>query len=187
MIDLQYNTIKLGRQILSFAENNANLYSNTVDSSREIVKKIDWSLNRIKENLFSLEKQYISNILTHLMVILKTSGVVLSAYSFIDEELDGDLIGGFLTAIQSFGLEITKKETPMKKLSYHDFEIEIEDGKYVRIALILQGEPIPLISQELSEFCKKFEVHFDTLLQDFRGNISEFEKETPSLINEIFL
>ncbi|MFX1452572.1 MAG: hypothetical protein ACFFCM_17170, partial [Promethearchaeota archaeon] len=186
MIDLQYNSINLARKVLAFGENNAKLYSNTVDKSQEIVKKIDWSLNRIKDNLITLEKQYIANILTHLMVIVKSSGVVLTAYSFIDEELDGDLIGGFLTAIQSFGLEISKKETPMKRLSYHDFEIEIEDGKYVRIALILLGEPTPLITQELFEFCKRFELKFESILQDFQGNISEFEKETPSLINEIF-
>ncbi|MFX0136229.1 MAG: hypothetical protein ACFFDN_21495 [Candidatus Hodarchaeota archaeon] len=186
MLDLQFNMINLGHQILAFGENNAKLYSNSVDSNQEIVKKIDWSLDRIKDNLFSLEKQYISNILTHIMVLIKTSGVVITAYSFIDEDLEGDLIGGFLTAIQSFGLEISKKETPMRKLSYQDFEIEIEDGKYVRIALILQGEPIPLVTQQLSEFCKKFETHFDSILQDFRGDISIFVKETPSLISEIF-
>lgn len=185
---LQYNIINWANKILDFGENNTKLYlsSNSFEGNPEIIKKIEWSFNRIKNNLNNIEKQYISNILTHLMIIMKKSGVVLIANSFIEEDLEGDLIGGFLTAIQSFGLEISKKETSMKKLSYQDFEIEIEDGNYIRIALILQGQPIPLISQKLNNFCSNFESHFESLLQNFDGDISLFLEETPKIINEIF-
>lgn len=187
-IDLQFYTIDWCRQMLVFGETNAKLYAKSVDSNQNIVRKTDWSLQRIKDNLNTIEKQYISNILTHIMVLLKTSGVVLSVYSFADGKmLDSDLIGGFLTAIQSFGMEISKKETStMKKISYQDFEIEIEDGDFVRIALILQGLPIPLVYQKLSDFCKKFESQFNNELKNFKGDISVFEREVNSIINEIF-
>jgi len=187
-IDLQYNTINWATEILNFGENNAQLYmsSNSFESNPEIIKKIEWSFNRIKNNLNNIKKQYISNILTHLMVLQKNSGVVLSAISFIEEELEGDLVGGFLTAIQSFGLEISKKETSMKKLSYQDFEIEIEDGNIIRVALILRGEPIPLLSEKLITFCKKFESDFSSELQNFTGDISAFIDRAPKIINEIF-
>jgi len=187
-LDLQFNSINWAHDILKFGENNAKLYinSNTAESNPKILKKLEWSFNRTKENLLNLEKRYISNILTHLMVITKISGVVLTAYSFIEEELEGDLIGGFLTAIQSFGLEISKKETPMKKLSYQDFEIELEDGEYVRIALISQGQPIPLLRQKLTEFCNRFESYFHSDLENFHGDITEFKEKTPKIINEIF-
>ena len=49
-------------------------------------------------------------------------------HNFTEKTLDSDLIGGFLSAIQSFGAEISKEETTMKKLSYEHFEIELLEG-----------------------------------------------------------
>ncbi len=187
--DLQYNAINWCHEILKFGENNAKLYMNskTVGTSSEIVKKIEWSLSTIESNLLNIENQYFSDILTHLMVIYKTNGIVLIANSFIEEEMgSGDLIGGFLTAIQSFGIEISKRDTPMKRLKYEDFEIEIKDGDFVRIALILQGEPIPLVDKQINDFCKKFESKYYSDLSDFSGDITKFQEETPEIIKGIF-
>ena len=90
-----------------------------------------------------------------------------------------------MSAIQSFGIEISKKQTPLKRLSYEDFEIELLASKFTTTALILSGHPNKLIINKLKEFVNKFETKYRKELQEFYGNISIFE-ETKELIQDVF-
>jgi hypothetical protein len=99
--------------------------------------------------------------------------------------LDPDLISGFLTAVQSFGSELSSEKTEMKKLAYKDFEIELNVGDYVRAALFLIGPGTKWLINNLVTFINSFEQQFGEVLKDWHGDVSQFTT-APELVKEIF-
>ncbi|TFF89011.1 MAG: hypothetical protein EU549_02000 [Promethearchaeota archaeon] len=126
-----------------------------------------------------LEKQYEKyqelKKLSYIIIMEKDSGVIITQHRFTISEIDTDLIGGFLTAIQDFGSEISKTSTQVRKIQYQNFEINIEDGKYIRVALILKGKHTQKITNKLSEFIKLYEKKYGKELSNFTGDVSKFE------------
>ncbi|MHA1798461.1 MAG: hypothetical protein ACTSVY_08420, partial [Candidatus Helarchaeota archaeon] len=135
----------------------------------------------LKKKIFEEEIKYSKNILKYLMVIHKETGLTIYEKGFYGTEFDPDLIGGFLTAIQNFGSEISSQETAMKKLVYKDFQIELEDGDYIRAALILNGEPTKYLIKNLLKFVNSFENTFRDELQDWAGNLKIFREKEDAL------
>ena len=81
-------------------------------------------------------------------------------------------MSGFLTAIQSFGTELTEKDSAMKKLAYKDFEIELNKGRYTTAALLLSGPGPKLLERTLERFIHSFEQTYEHILKNWRGDIS---------------
>ena len=183
--NLLYDIINWMETILAFSITNAkNCYESSY-LNKEERKNIENGIINIKTGIKSKIEHYSKNILFNLMIINKDSGLILYTHHFTEDSVDTDLIGGFLTAIQSFGSEISKKETSMKKLSYEHFEIEIVTGKYVYVALITSGFPTEFTTQSLSNFIKRFEMEYEKEIQEFYGNISIF-KDVKRILDSIF-
>ena len=81
----------------------------------------------------------------------KDSGICLRELGAQDTDLEPDLISGFLSAIQSFGTELSKEEVPMKKIAYKNLEIELYLGETTICALLARGE----ITAHLSALLKQ--------------------------------
>ncbi len=127
--------------------------------------------------------------ISYIMVIHKDAGLTLYSKK-ISMELDSDLIGGFITAISQFKSEIKKPvdEFDISKgfeMDYHDFKIDMVDGKYIRTALILEGIPSKQLKKNQEMFTNSFETKFSSLLVDFTGDVKPL-KETDDLIEEFF-
>jgi hypothetical protein len=97
------------------------------------------------------------------------------SWTLADLHINADLVGGFLHALQSFGMELSASETSMKTLSYENYQFQIETGEYTRTALILRGPPNPFLISRLQEFVKQFELSFKTQIVQFTGNIDPFK------------
>jgi hypothetical protein len=102
--------------------------------------------------------------ISHIMIIHKDIGVALYSKQISYQELDSDLISGFLHAISQFRSELTKdkesKEPIIGKsmeMDYYDSKIVITDGKNIRVALILDEAP----SEQLKEGQLAFTNHFE--------------------------
>ncbi len=185
-LNLQYFILAWLESIIVFSETSTRNYLESPAVVEETLKKIQWGNAKLREELKNKTNQYSREILFALMIIHKLGGLSIYNQNFKGEELDSDLIGGFLTAIQSFGAEVSKKETVMKRLSYEHFEIELEEGEFVRPALITLGFPDELTIKRLNEFRIKFETKYRKDLEVFTHNVSIFE-ETKDLVEEIFL
>ncbi|MFX1277213.1 MAG: hypothetical protein ACFFBP_18210 [Promethearchaeota archaeon] len=127
--------------------------------------------------------------ISYIMVIHKDAGLTLYSKQ-ISMELDSDLIGGFITAISQFRSEIKKPvdEFGISKgfeMDYHDFKIDMVDGKNIRTALILEGIPSEQLKENQNEFTNSFEAKFGSLFVDFTGDITPF-KETDDLVEKFF-
>jgi len=124
-------------------------------------------------------------IIRYLLIIHKDNGLVLFTHGFGKFQFDSDLVGGFLTAIQSFGVEISQKATPVTKLAYGAFELELKAGNFITVAIVLAGKGTELIRKKLNTFTGDFERKFKTNLEQWDGNIDAF-KEIEPVVNKLF-
>jgi hypothetical protein len=137
-------------------------------------------LNRLRA-IWAKDAQILDDLLriSHIMIIHKEAGVVIYDKKVAIEEIDSDLIGGFLQAISSFRQEIRKdidfeKGTKGFEMDYYDFKIVITDGEYIRVALILDGSPSENLKERQVEFTRAFENKFGKVLQEFDGEIKAY-------------
>ncbi|WP_371805894.1 hypothetical protein [Candidatus Lokiarchaeum ossiferum] len=121
--------------------------------------------------------------LHHIMIIHKATGVSLFFKSFAEEELDPDLISGFLSAVQSFGKEI-KSQKSLNELSYGDKILLFSDGVFIRVTLVLGKSASPYMKRNLAKFVGRFEAEYHTKLEKWRGQLNTFA-DAGDLIDDI--
>ncbi len=127
--------------------------------------------------------------ISYILILHKDAGVTIYNEQ-ISMDLDSDLIGGFLTAISQFRSELKKDIIPKSgekgfEMDYYDFKIVITDGKYARVALILDGIPSESLKENQWDFTRRFEMKFGANLSEFQGDIRPF-KETNDLVDRVF-
>jgi len=185
-IQLEMNVIDWLKELLKIIQNNAKTYQETFKDQDISFNKIKERIEQLEERINKNEERFSINILRYLMVIDQKSGLTLFNHGFGDFQFDSDLVSGFLTAIQSFGTEISQKSTQMKKLAYQDFEISMDDGEKIRVALVLAGPITSYLESKLKEFISIFESRFANELQNWSGDVSEFHVMNP-IADEIFM
>ncbi|MDD1777987.1 MAG: tetratricopeptide repeat protein [Candidatus Helarchaeota archaeon] len=185
-LELKFHTFNWTKTLFNMATSTTKLYLEMVGKSDEKTsQKLQSELDQISKRLIEEEKNYSSQILNYLIITKKISGIPLYQMNFIAAKFDTDLVSGFLSAIQSFGTEISKEKTTMEKLAYKDFKIFFQDGQFTRCALILRGEITELLLTKLKTFVAAFETKYHSLLFRETANISLFSK-VDALINEYF-
>ena len=85
------------------------------------------------------------------------------------------------------GSKITEKEAKsgLKDLSYGQFKIIVQEGKYVNVALVLIKRPSETLRGKLKRFIKVFEEKFKDQVEHFTGQVLSDLSVTP-LIEEVF-
>ncbi|MFX0134792.1 MAG: hypothetical protein ACFFDN_14215, partial [Candidatus Hodarchaeota archaeon] len=147
---------------------------------------IQEGLNALYKDIDEIEQRYSMKILRYLLVVQKHTGITFYRGKLgSDEELDPFLVSGFLSAISSFGTELSldKKETMMKKLTYEDFEINLEDGDHIRAALLSHGKGTVFLTDKLKEFVRQFEEGYLTEIINWNGKMSVFNQASEILLN----
>ena len=125
-----------------------------------------------------------------LLIIHKESSLVLIQKESGKQNVNANLISGFLQAVTNFKYEIKKSEKEQEKkesmmLDYYDYKILIKDGNYIRVALILNSEPSLSLQKTLPNFIDDFEARFGDDLQNFSGDLSDFDNSL-DLIDKSF-
>jgi len=179
--DIYTNLEKVSELIRS----NLEMYKAAFHDDLKTIQTIETKNQQLLSTLAALEKKYSKRILTFLLIIDHTSGLTLFQHNFAGIELDPDLISGFLTAVQSFGSELSAEKTEMKKLAYKNFEIELNIGDHVRAALFLMGSSSKWLVKTLVTFINAFEQKFGDVLKDWHGDVSKFAT-APTLVKELF-
>ncbi len=128
--------------------------------------------------------------ISYILIIDKEAGLSIYHKQISFEDIDSDLISGFLQAISAFKTEIKKSTTTTDKrpgfeMDYVDFKIVITDGKYVRVALVLEGTPSEKLKENQWLFTDQFEKRFAGVLQEFEGDITPF-KQSDDLVEKYF-
>ncbi|TFF87668.1 MAG: hypothetical protein EU548_09965 [Promethearchaeota archaeon] len=173
--NLEYNVIQWLKDIEAVSVNNSKMYMDAFEATADQAAQIEKELENTKSTIKKIESTYSSRIANVLLIIHKESGLCIYNYKFGPGELDPDLLSGFLSAIQSFGIELSSSDqAEMRRLSYKDFEIYIDEDELIRVALIGKGIITEHLERLLSDFIKKFSGNYTRALEKFTGNIKIF-------------
>lgn len=184
-INLQYETINWLNKIHELLQSHMKIYQETFDDLSQLSGDFALGSDALKGRIIEHMKSYGLEILSYILILDKGSGLTIFEKNLGDLKINPDLIGGFIHALQSFGLELSHKETSMKTLSYESYQFQIETGEFIRAALIVRGTPNQFLTTKLTEFVQEFERAFREKLAHFSGNVSEFQPAT-QLFDTIF-
>ncbi len=173
-------------QIIRLVKSNIEVFNETFRQEKDQIEYFASSLHEMETNNQRFIEKIIKKILMYAIIIQKNSGLTLYSENFQEAIANPDLWSGFITAIQGFGSEISQVTTHVKKIEYQGFEINLEDGQWIRVALILKGIGPEIIRKNLNTFMKEYERKFNTHLQEFTGEVSVF-KNSQGLIEKYFL
>ena len=183
--ELEFKCLTWLHKVHELIQYNIKTYQETFDDLSNISEEFIAGSKVIADRITQREKDYALGVLSYLMILDKKSGICVFEKNIGDLRINPDLIGGFLHALQSFGLEISKSDDAMKRLTYENYQFQIETGNFVRTALILRGTPNPYITTTLERFVKEFEQNFGVDLKVFSGNMDQF-KPANALFDALF-
>jgi predicted transcriptional regulator len=173
-------------QLIRLAQSNLDNFSETFKEQDAQIKHFKSLLSDLKTKYQEIIGKIIEKILIHMIIIDKATGLCLYDMHFQELAADSDLMSGFLTAIQQFGKELSQETTSVKKIEYHGFEINLEDGNLTRAALVLKGSGPEILRKNLGTFIKEYEHVYGSQIENFKGDVSVF-KECKDLIEKYFV
>jgi len=121
--------------------------------------------------------------LEHLLVLYKGTGTCIFFKSYGSEQIDPELIGGFLTAVSSFGKEMSTQEA-LNEISYGDKMLLLADGEFIRVALVLGKKASLILRKHLKEFIDNFEKIYKDVLPNWRGQLNYF-RNSGQIVDDI--
>lgn len=184
-IYIEYDVYDILQRVFDSIGSNLEMYKSAFHDDISTIQMIENKYQKLQNLIIDIEKKYSRRILVFLLIIESSSGLSLVQHNFAEKKLDPDLISGFLTAIQSFGMELTTAPTEMKKLAYKNFEIELNVGDYIRGALFLSGPCSNYLVKKLVDFINKFENTYEKPLKNWTGDISKLQGAS-ELVKEFF-
>ncbi len=132
--------------------------------------------------------------LNRLLVLHKESGICVFD-PFAEESQDATLVAGFLQAISTFGHDLgdspgladeSEDARTLRELQYEGFRILINDGRFVRVALVLSGTPSDQLRNRLETFTDVFEKRYKADFEHWEGRVDQFNSAA-DLVEEVFL
>ncbi len=121
--------------------------------------------------------------LEHILVLYKGSGTCIYFKSFGSEQIDPELISGFISAISSFGKDLVSQEE-LNEISYGDKMLLLSDGEYIRVALVLGKKASLILRRNLMEFIHRFERAYNKELPNWRGQLNIF-REAGIIVDDV--
>ncbi|MHA1340609.1 MAG: hypothetical protein ACTSRZ_17915 [Promethearchaeota archaeon] len=135
-------------------------------------------------------KEHINNI----WILERDTSVCIFEYNLVQYKYDADLIGGFISAIFSFGNELVKDQ--IQSIQFKEFTLSVKlIDKIFLIVSFKNSAPIKRINQFINKISNKFIEDFGDALKNFCGNIEVFSEFLQYLdkilnsnhINKVFL
>lgn len=120
----------------------------------------------------------------HILIIYKQTGTCLYFKSFTMDQIDPDLISGFLQAAQSFVRESMSSGGGLSEMKSGESNLLISDGEMVRITLVLSKPASQFLKTNLSRLVMIFENKYQEQLANWRGQLNIF-KDADKLIDDV--
>ena len=109
----------------------------------------------------------------HVIIIDKESGLTLLNYAVSGEEIDADLLSGFIQANITFSeshkVSYNKKNHKFYEFQYQNFNILLRNGEYIRLCLMLDHKASDNMRTQVLQFIPEFEEIFNQELITFRN------------------
>jgi len=164
----------LGGIIIGAVAASVGIYRGVVVPKKREKQRILSEVKTIFDDAINLE---------HILVLYKGTGTCIFFKSYGSEQIDPELIGGFLTAVSSFGKEMVAQEA-LNEISYGDKMLLLADGEYIRVALVLSKKGSLILRRHLKEFIDSFEKIYRDALPNWRGQLAYF-RNAGQLVDDI--
>ncbi len=115
--------------------------------------------------------------LNYVMIANKDTGLNVYEQAITGKGLDADLISGFLSAIRTFGIELTGSEDQSQsiRLEYKDSKILMSEFKDFRIINILDEAPSQDFLDSIEPLSDEIDKYYGKSIKDFDGSLDEFK------------
>ncbi|MFX1588774.1 MAG: hypothetical protein ACFFC1_11505, partial [Promethearchaeota archaeon] len=154
----------MGGIVIGAAVSSVAIYRGVVVPKKREKRRILSEIKTIFDDAINLE---------HILVLYKGTGTCVFFKSYGSEQIDPELIGGFLTAVSSFGKEMVAQEA-LNEISYGDKMLLLADGEFIRVALVLDKKASLILRTHLKEFIEVFEKTYKDFLPNWRGQLAYF-------------
>ncbi|MCK4717642.1 MAG: hypothetical protein KAT70_03145, partial [Thermoplasmata archaeon] len=120
------------------------------------------------------------------LFLINNPGLLMCYAGRQESQIDRDILGGMLTAVQNFirdsfgGGEENDGES-LKRLQYGGLEINIENGKHVFLALIVDGRGTEILHQRMRKTIQHLENRYEHVLKDWDGDLAGTQEITREL------
>jgi hypothetical protein len=138
-------------------------------------------VKRLKRNrdlqMQKLRNKVIDSLnLNYIMISENSSGLNVFEQFFGGKEIDPTLISGFLSAIRSFGIELTGtfQQSQTIKLEFQNSKILMNEFRHFRLILIMGENPSDDFIESLNTLAHDIEGAYGDLIRDFDGKLDKF-------------
>jgi hypothetical protein len=141
-----------------------------------LVKRTKRKKNERRERIYN---EYMDALnIEYFIVSDKNSGLSVYDQIITGDEMDSSLISGFLQAIRSFGIELTKsrQESQTIKLEYHDSKILMSEFKDFRLVFIMKDSPSEDFLKAVDSLSIEIDNELGKFMENFDGDLKPFEK-----------
>lgn len=110
------------------------------------------------------------------LFVLHGSGTLIRHYSdSLRTDLDRDILGGMLTAVQSFVKQtLATMGGQLDEMRYGDHTIAFVRGKHTIAAAVTRGRDLESVRYRISDAMQEFEERYRDVLVDWNGSMSAF-------------
>jgi hypothetical protein len=150
--------------VLAVVVGSVGIYRGVVVPKKREKQRILTEVKTIFDDAINLE---------HILVLYKGTGTCIFFKSYGSEQIDPELIGGFLSAVSSFGKEMAT-QAALNEISYGDKMLLLADGYLIRVALVLGKNASLILRRHLKEFITSFEKTYEDVLPNWRGQLNYF-------------
>ncbi|MFX0148505.1 MAG: hypothetical protein ACFE8E_12270 [Candidatus Hodarchaeota archaeon] len=146
-----------------------------------IILSIAIAAKRYKRKVITRKEEIINKCtdilsLNYIMVAEKKSSLNVYEQVFTSKKIDPTLISGFLSAIHSFGIELTNtdEKTQTIKLEFKNSKVIMSEFRDFRIVLIMNQLPSNKFLDSINNLAFDIELYYSKYLENFKGNIDPF-------------
>ncbi|NVM17545.1 MAG: hypothetical protein HWN80_07500, partial [Candidatus Lokiarchaeota archaeon] len=136
----------IGGIIIGAVGGSVGIYRGVVVPKKREKQRVLTQVKTIFDDAINLE---------HILVLYKGTGTCIFFKSYGSEQIDPELIGGFLSAVSSFGKEMAT-QAALNEISYGDKMLLLADGYLIRVALVLGKNASLILRRHLKEFITTF-------------------------------
>ncbi len=165
-----------------------------IDSNLEVFE-VDSYERRIQMERELIWRKFLDVLnIRHIIIMDKESGLTLLNYPLLGEEINPDLLSGFIQAnitfsesqASSYENSYSPSNGKFYEFQYQNFNILLKDGEYIRLCLMLDHNASENMKNHLLQFIPEFEEIFSQELNNFRSAGMFYSKNMIDFIVDSF-
>ncbi len=137
---------------------------------KKLKRKRDLQMQKLRNKVLD------SLNLNYIMISENASGLNVFEQFFGGKEIDPSLISGFLSAIRSFGIELTGtfQQSQTIKLEFQNSKILMNEFRHFRLILLMGENPSDDFIESLDNLAQDVEKAYGEQIRDFDGRLTKF-------------